>query len=140
MPKPQNTKILSDLLQNQNQQTQAHKGTATLGPHQEVILLIRGMPERLLLTEEVSYTLGRFNMKSNLDKEVDLSPYGAAECGVSRRHARLHLEGSHVYLTDLDSTNGTYVSGSRLEANQPNLLHKGDEVLLARLQVQILFR
>jgi FHA domain/PASTA domain len=49
--------------------------------------------------------------------------------GVSGRHARLvHLERG-VVLTDLGSTNGTYVNGQRV--TQPSLLHDGDAISFA---------
>ncbi len=34
---------------------------------------------------------------------------------ISRRHARLHLQGATVFLEDLSSTNGTFVDDERLE-------------------------
>ncbi len=35
--------------------------------------------------------------------------------GVSGKHARVDLEGQAVVLTDLKSTNGTFVNGKRIE-------------------------
>jgi phage tail-like protein len=49
---------------------------------------------------------------------------------VSRRHARLYVEDSNVYVVDLDSSNGTYVNDERLEANVPRRLEVGDGVRL----------
>lgn len=42
--------------------------------------------------------------------------------GVSGRHARVEVEGETVVLTDLQSTNGTFVNGKRVEraALRPN--------------------
>jgi hypothetical protein len=122
------------------EQANTPQGTASLGKSREVILLIRGLPERLMLSEDGEFILGRFNMKSHLDNEVDLSHYGADERGVSRHHAKLHIKNNRLYIMDLGSTNGTFVGGQQLTPNQSVILHKGDEVLLGRLQVQILFR
>lgn len=44
----------------------------------------------------------------------------------SGRHARLYDRDGHVYLEDLNSTNGTYVNGARVSAQQ--LLRAGDSV------------
>jgi pSer/pThr/pTyr-binding forkhead associated (FHA) protein len=144
MVNPNSTTIFTDdsptLHRALYQQSNTPKGTASLGQNREVILLIRGLPERLMVNEDTEYTLGRFNMSSHLDSEVDLSPYGANDRGVSRNHASLQMKANNLYITDLGSTNGTFVAGVRLHPNEPTLIHKGDEVLLGRLQVQILFR
>jgi hypothetical protein len=114
--------------------------TTTLGDKQEVILLIRGMVERVVMETGIIYKLGRFEIGTAGEDEIDLTPYGAMDRGVSRVHSQLHLEAGKVYITDLGSTNGTYISGTRLEANTPTVLRKGDELLLGRLAVQVLFR
>lgn len=124
-------------------QQQAHdhnENTTSLGDKREVILLIRGMVERLVMEEGIIYQLGRFDLGTSEEGEVDLTPYGAQDRGVSRIHAQIHLEDGNVFITDLGSTNGTYISSNRLEPNTPAVLRKGDELLLGRLGVQILFR
>jgi pSer/pThr/pTyr-binding forkhead associated (FHA) protein len=115
-------------------------GTTSVGNSREVILLIRGMIERLVMENNKTYTLGRFDMGVKGDTEIDLTPYGAMDRGVSRHHALLHVADNHLYLTDLQSTNGTYVAGERLEPDTPTILHKGNEILLGRLAIQIMFR
>ncbi|MCA9610019.1 MAG: FHA domain-containing protein, partial [Myxococcales bacterium] len=47
---------------------------------------------------------------------------------LSRRHARFLREDEGVVVEDLDSTNGTWFHGTRLEA--PVTLHPGDAVTL----------
>ena len=119
----------------------AGQGTATLGEQREIIFVIRGMVERFLLTEDVSVILGRADPGARPRSDVvNLTPYGALDRGVSRAHAKLHLKENHLYVIDLDSTNGTYLAGKRLEPNEPTLLRKGDELLLGRLAIQVLFR
>lgn len=115
-------------------------GTDSLGDKQEIILLVRGMVERLIMEEKFVYKLGRFDIGATKKDEVDLTPYGAQDRGVSRVHAHIHLEDGYIYITDLDSKNGTYVGGERLEPHTPTILSKGNEVLLGRLSIQILFR
>ena len=48
---------------------------------------------------------------------------------VSRRHARIRLEGEHYYIEDLGSKNGTFVNGQELTA--PHLLKNDDEIQIA---------
>lgn len=115
-------------------------GTSTLGDKREVILVIRGMIERLVIAEKEPVKLGRFEPGRKQSNEIDLTPYGALDRGVSRVHAQLELMGNNLYVSDLGSTNGTYLAGARLEPNQPSLLHKGDDLLIGRLSVQVMFR
>jgi pSer/pThr/pTyr-binding forkhead associated (FHA) protein len=124
---------------NQNANAE-HNGTTSLNNSREVILLIRGMIERIIMENNKAYTLGRFDTGVTADNEIDLTPYGALDRGVSRNHALLQLADDHLYLTDLQSTNGTYVAGERLEPDTPTIVHKGDEVLVGRLAIQIMFR
>lgn len=49
----------------------------------------------------------------------------------SRIHARLTEEDGHIYLEDLNSTNGTFKNGFRLEAGEKVKLSPGDEIKFA---------
>ena len=49
---------------------------------------------------------------------------------VSRRHASVDLDSDQVRLTDLDSTNGTYVNGERVQGTLP--LKDGSVVKIGR--------
>lgn len=105
----------------------------------EIVLVIRGMVERKMLREGVEYKLGRYDLGATANDEIDLTPYGAQDRGVSRLHAQIHLEDDRLYLTDMGSTNGTYLGGKRLEPNTPSMIRKGDEILLGRLAIEIMF-
>ena len=81
------------------------------------------------------------------DREVTLRPgenlLGRVEEGVawlesptvSRRHARIRVEGGEVVLEDLDSKNGTFVRGERISA--PTALADGDVFHLGRVKVRL---
>jgi pSer/pThr/pTyr-binding forkhead associated (FHA) protein len=135
------THILSkEMLQRRATQADSNpSGTASLGEHREVILVIRGTSRRVVMTEKTSVVLGRADANVRFNPDIDLTPYGGAERGVSRAHARLHLEGNSLYVTDLDSTNGTFVSGKKCDPNVPTLLRQGDELLIGRLAITIEF-
>lgn len=119
---------------------QATGTTATIGEQREVLFVIRGMIERVVMQDNGIVTLGRFDTGTVPNAEIDLIPYGALDRGVSRRHCKIQLRDSQLYVTDLQSTNGTFLAGVRLKPQEPTILRKGDEVLLGRLAVQILFR
>ncbi len=70
---------------------------------------------------------------------VDLSPYGAEDLGLSRRHIQIRRENMLVYVTDLGSVNGTYLNGRRLLPHAERVLRNGDTLQLGRLVLMVLF-
>jgi hypothetical protein len=69
--------------------------------------------------------LGRAGGKED-DPDFDLTPYQAAEKGVSRRHALLRPSANKLYLIDLESTNGSRVNsvpvtGAKALADQDSI-------------------
>jgi|GEM_PF-843331 len=114
--------------------------TGTIGEQREVLFVIRGMIERVVMKDNTTATLGRFDTGTVPNEEIDLIPYGAIDRGVSRRHCEVLLRDNQLHVVDLGSTNGTFLAGIRLKPNEATLLRKGDELLLGRLAVQVLFR
>jgi pSer/pThr/pTyr-binding forkhead associated (FHA) protein len=53
--------------------------------------------------------------------------------GVSRRHARIRVEGQAANLEDLGSTNGTFLNGTAV--NRPARLKDGDRIRLGKTTV-----
>lgn len=69
--------------------------------------------------------------------DVDLSQYRAAAAGVSRAHIVIDLSGTRPQITDLASTNGTYVNGTRLQPHSPIPLTMGDQIYLGQLALRL---
>lgn len=135
-----NNPILKRALSHQQSGDDGEDEGEELGEKREVLLLIRGMGERVVMREGVTYKLGRYDLGAQSPDEVDLIPYGAMDRGVSRIHATMHIEDGVLYITDNGSTNGTYLGGKQLDPHEPTAVKKGDELLLGRLAVQIMFR
>jgi hypothetical protein len=91
-----------------------------------------------LVFNQSSYLLGRFS--TEFKNQVDLSYYGGQKLGVSRLHAQLHREGETIYISDLNSLNGTFLDGKRIEPNRPTILKSGTSVTLGRLELQLKFK
>ena len=72
--------------------------------------------------------------------DIDLSPFGALELGVSRRHAMFTRRSATIMVQDLDSINGTYLNGERLVPKQARVLRNQDELTLGQLTLQVSFR
>jgi hypothetical protein len=82
--------------------------------------------------------LGRYSVLNAAQPILDLTPYGAFQKGISRTHANLHRDANdQLTIEDLDSANGTYVNGIRLEPHKPHPLASGDWIALGRLGIEI---
>ena len=58
---------------------------------------------------------------------------------VSRRHFQVRFESDVFYISDLGSTNGTYLNGSKLNPNEEQILRDGDKVGLGVDEVLLVF-
>jgi hypothetical protein len=85
-------------------------------------------PERRIVIEGDTALIGRGNRKQGVDPEIDLGIH-PADRGVSSQHAVLRLHGSVLTITDLGSTNGTYLNGdNRLAEGEETPLANGDRI------------
>lgn len=84
-------------------------------------------PHRLLTPEgKLLVTLEKPALSIGKKKEeVDLV---LKDASVSRIHARIVEEDGHVYLEDLNSTNGTFRNGLRMQPYEKKKLDEGDEI------------
>lgn len=57
---------------------------------------------------------------------------------ISRIHCKIVKEGEGYRICDLNSANGTYVNGERLEPNEQRIIKKGDIVRLANSDFEII--
>ncbi len=97
---------------------------------------VEGTGQKISLDDKAEYTLGRIDPASHSFPDVDMTPYGGVEDGVSRRHAKVtRLGEDRYYVMDLSSTNFTHVNGEKLEAFEPKVLADGDEIFLGTLKL-----
>jgi DNA-binding response OmpR family regulator/pSer/pThr/pTyr-binding forkhead associated (FHA) protein len=69
--------------------------------------------------------------------DIDLEPYGAEGMGVSRQHLALYQDTNQLIVTDLDSNNGTFLNGNRLQPNEGYRLSHGDQLMLGRMRLDV---
>jgi predicted nucleic acid-binding Zn ribbon protein len=104
---------------------------STIGPFVEIADSGAYIP----LVDQPELLVGRVDEISGVYPDVDLTPHGGEEAGVSRRHARLIREGNAWFVVDLNSTNGTFVNGTELQANTRAPLSDGDRLTLGELEI-----
>ena len=78
----------------------------------------------LVQLDNPAYLIGKKKQEADIVLE-DLS--------VSRIHARISTEPGGCYLEDLNSTNGTYKNGLRLQPYEKQKLESGDEITVGKL-------
>jgi len=80
--------------------------------------------------------VGRATEQSNPPINVDLTAFNGSDLGVSRTHARFERTGSRLFIRDLNSTNGTWINGTRLTPMNVHEIYHGDKVEFGRLPAQ----
>jgi serine/threonine-protein kinase len=95
-----------------------------------VVLGTNEMTAQFAINAQGESLIGRMDPNRGIRPEVDLSKYDPA-ARVSRRHARIVVQGTQFFIEDLGSANGTFINGSmKLAQGKPHLLMSGDELKL----------
>lgn len=100
-----------------------------------------GAPKLVVQADNTSFdlagknevVLGREDPVSNIYPDIDLTPHGGEEGGVSRLHAKLLLSDSQYLIEDQNSTNFTFVNKQKLAPKTPTAIKDGDEIRLGRV-------
>lgn len=108
---------------------------------------------KLRLTEEESGTvfefsgdmlqqisIGRADGVSGHQPDVDLTPHGARERGVSRHHATIIRRDDVLIITDHKSMNGTFINGKRIAPEKARVLRDGDVLHISSMRLDITFQ
>ncbi len=117
-------------------------GSAQFAERMNLVITVRG--EAGVFTYDADHVnelvIGRFDPDTSESPQVDLRDFGAAEKGVSRRHASIIRRDGALRIVDRGSPNGTYLNGQKLIAEQPRVLRDGDDIRLGHLVLQIRFQ
>ncbi|MEM7347427.1 MAG: FHA domain-containing serine/threonine-protein kinase [Chloroflexota bacterium] len=89
--------------------------------------------QEILISDKEEFVVGRAYKTTVPD--IDLSPYGGSKSGVSRKNGRLLYKDNQWFIEDLGSTNGTFVNGSRITANQVTVLNSGDVIRWGQVEL-----
>lgn len=70
---------------------------------------------------------------------IDLTPHKGLQRGVSRRHCLLVRDNDHLYIIDLDSSNGTLLNGEPLVAHRRYMVADNDKLVLGSMHIGVSF-
>src|SRR6266852_9780102 len=98
-----------------------------------VKIIVESDNQEFDLSGKDNILIGREDAVSNIFPDVDLTPHGGEEGGVSRMHARIFVESGQYMLEDENSTNFTFLNRQKLTAKTPMALHDNDEIKLGRV-------
>lgn len=88
--------------------------------------------QSITLSGKPSYLLGREDPVSGIFPEIDTTPSGGEDAGVSRRHAEMIQQGGQWFLQALNTTNGTFVNQQKVAPNSRQPLNPGDQIRLGK--------
>jgi hypothetical protein len=98
-----------------------------------------GKRTTITLNLDERFVVGRADEGEVSTIGLDLSPFGAAQMGVSRSHAAFLYKEGLVYIEDAKSTNGTRINGFQLTADRLYRLRDGDELEFGRARLVVRF-
>lgn len=96
-------------------------------------LIVEANNQEFDISGKDNITIGREDAVSNIYPDVDLTPHGGDEGGVSRLHAHIFVQNDQYFLEDENSTNFSYLNRQRLNGKTPTPLHDNDEIRLGRV-------
>lgn len=108
------------------------------GERDEITLLINDAMVRIQVPEANMLLIGRKGFRSDYQVDVDLAEYGG-KMSVSRRHARLEMRNGLLFITDLYSTNGTFVAGKQLSPGVPTMIRENDVIKIGEVTISVIF-
>jgi hypothetical protein len=104
-----------------------------------VVLQFLPSGQVLSLSLERPIILGRTSESLEDVEHIDLSDLNAMRHGVSRQHCQFRRESLQLVVTDLHTTNGTYLNDRRLEAGRDAIVLHGDKLILGTLHLLVTF-
>jgi hypothetical protein len=106
---------------------------AAAAPALTARLVVEADNQEFDLSGKDNILIGREDAVSNIFPDVDLTPHGGEEGGVSRLHAHIFVENGQYMLEDENSTNFTFLNRQKLTGKSPVALHDNDEIKLGRV-------
>ncbi len=114
-----------------------HDEASAAGSERAGLVLAATNGSKVPLPSKDEVVVGREDPISEVFPDLDLTDYGAADSGVSRKHAVIRRSGPDCTIEDMGSTNGTYINKKRIQPHAPQAIKPGDEVRFGKLAFQL---
>jgi pSer/pThr/pTyr-binding forkhead associated (FHA) protein len=115
-------------------------GSGVFEPDMILRLEIIGASIPILVYPKKETLIGRRDVNTGTLPDVDLTSYAGYRMGVSRRHAIIKLNDNRLEVVDLGSSNGSRLNGVVMQAHLPFPLRDGDELILGKMKVRVIFQ
>lgn len=104
----------------------------------DIELIVLNTGRRVSCPDRENVILGRSDAMTGEMPDIDLTPDDAIELGVSRRHACITFRDDAPFITDLGSTNRTFINRQLMMRGQPYPIKNGDEVRLGNAILKVI--
>jgi len=109
-------------------------------PSDGIVLINLENGQPISMQEEKTFILGRTSEEiKTREPLVDLTPFDALSLGISRVHAMIRQTKDGYQITDLESSNGTWLENQRLAPKEPYALDSGDRIRIGRLNILVFY-
>jgi len=109
-------------------------------PEDGIAIYVAGTSKPIYLHFDNELVFGRTSDKEFDDSLLDLTELGGYQMGISRRHAVISRVESGYKITDLGSTNGSWLNNERLVPNKPYKLPSGSQLRFGRMRLLFLYQ
>lgn len=104
-----------------------------------VELRILGTPSVIQMQVNDELLIGRADTHGESIPDVNLNEFDGYHMGVSRNHAKLFTRNNRLMISDLGSSNGTYINGMMIAKNQSRRVRHGDTLTFGKLELQLFY-
>ncbi len=115
-------------------------GSDQLADEHIIFLHVMGYEDPVTVKIQDQVVLGRISGETEGVMHINLSDFDAENEGVSRRHALFSRDEDRLLVSDLGSTNHTFVNNQQLHEHDQFVIRDGDELKLGNLVMRVFFK
>lgn len=107
-------------------------------PADGIMVILQESGQEIAIVKEKRFILGR-KVENIHETILDLSAYGAYGLGVSRLHLLIQKTKNGYEVSDMDSTNGTWLNDEELIPNKFYPINSGARIRMGKMYIALLF-